>query len=157
MKKLMAAFLALSLLASKSTTAFAAEIDQDDSPNSEAIITTSISPTYTVSIPGDTNVTFKNTETDFGSIKVIAAQIDPDKQIRVSLSTDGKLENQVDSTKTIPYTVNDADGEFATGVYLKAGDQTDLTINITQADWNAAYAGSYSDKVIFTVSYEEIN
>lgn len=157
MKKMIASILALSMLAAMSATAFAAEIDQDDNPNSEAVITTNILPTYTVSIPGNTDVKFKNTETDFGSIKVIAAQIDPDMQIRVSLRTDGKLDNQTDSTKTIPYTVNDVDGEFTSAVYLKAGDQTDLTINITQADWNAAYAGSYSDTVTFTVSYEEIN
>ena len=163
MKKLIASILALSLLAATSTTAFAAEIDQDDDPKtSKAEITTSITPTYVVSIPDNTSVAFNATQTSFGSIEVIKAQIEPDKQIKVSLTADTadgsfNLVNSADETKAIPYTVNGEDGAFSSGVYTKAGDKTDLTINIAQEDWNAAYAGSYSGTVIFTVSYEAIN
>ena len=35
------------------------------------------------------------------------------------------------------------------------GDKTELSIHITANDWNAAYAGEYSDTVTFTVSYED--
>ena len=162
MKKLIASILTLSLLAAMSATAFAAEIDQDDTPqSSQAVITTSIDPTYLVSIPENTAVPFNATETSFGSIEVIKAQIEPDKQIRVSLTADTAdgalaLVNQEDETKTIPYTVNDANGVFSSEVYAKDGDKTDLTIHITQDDWNKAAAGSYEDRVIFTVSYEAI-
>ncbi|HJD22700.1 MAG TPA: hypothetical protein H9694_00980 [Firmicutes bacterium] len=160
MKKIIASILALSLLAAISTTAFAAEINQDSpSKESEATITTSIAPTYLVSIPDDTSVAFNATETSFGSIEVMQAQIEPDKQIRVSLTADTadgsfQLVNSADETKAIPYTVNGEGGAFSSGVYTKAGDKTDLTIHIAQEDWNAAYAGSYSGRVIFTVSYE---
>mgnify|MGYP002562525377 CR=1 FL=1 len=163
MKKLIASILALSLLAAVSTTAFAAEIDQDDDPKtSKAEITTSITPAYVVSIPDNTSVAFNATQTSFGSIEVIKAQIEPDKQIKVSLTADTadgsfNLVNSADETKAIPYTVNDSNGAFSSGTYLAAGDKTDLTINITQEDWNQAAAGSYEDTVIFTVSYEAIN
>ena len=78
----------------------AAEIHQDSDPKTvDAVITTSISPTYTVTIPADTSVPFNTLATPFGSIEVTAAQIDPDKCIRVTLTTDGELNNQVDGQK----------------------------------------------------------
>ncbi len=163
MKKLIAFILALSLFAVMSATALATEIDQDDDPQrASATITTSIAPTYVVSIPENTSVMFNAAETSFGSIQVTQAQLEPDKQIRVSLTSEApdgafQLVNSADETRTIPYEVKDANGVFTSGVYTKAGDRTDLTINISQEDWNAAYAGSYSDTVTFTVSYEAIH
>ena len=154
MKKLLAALLSISILASVSATAFAAEITQDSDPKTiNATITTSIAPTYTVTIPADVTVDFNATATDFGKIEVASAQLDPDKCIKVALTSDGKLENSADNEKVIPYTVTADDTAFTSATYLASGDKTDLTINITQDDWNKAYAGDYSDTVTFTVSY----
>lgn len=158
MKKWLASLLALSLLAALSIPALAAEeIDQDGPQSGTAVITTSISPTYLVRIPDDTSVAFNATETSFGRIEVLSAQIEPGKQIRVALDTaDGGLAlvNRSDERKTIPYTVRAGSEPFTSGVYTKAGEMTDLTIHIRQADWNTAYAGEYTDTVRFTVSYE---
>lgn len=152
MKKIIALALALLMVATMSVTAFAADTD---TKTTDATITTSIAPTYTVTIPANTNVAFNATETAFGAIEVSAAQIDPDKCIKVALTTDGKLENAVDNTKVIPYEIKAGDAAFTSATYLAAGEKTDLTINITQEDWNKAYAGEYSDTVTFTVSYED--
>lgn len=85
-----------------------------------------------------------------------AAQIEPDKQIRVALDASGTLKNKTDETKTLPYTVTDSEGNtFTSGTYTAKGNKTELKINITQENWNAAYAGEYSDTVTFTVSYEK--
>ena len=150
MKKLFVIALALVLVASLSVTAFAA-----NTTGGNADITTSIEPTYTVTIPANTNVNFNATETAFGTIEVVASQIHPDKQIRVTLTTDGELNNAIDATKVIPYVIKDASGAaFTTATYLTEGDKTELSIHITADDWNAAYAGEYSDTVTFTVSYE---
>lgn len=146
MKKLTALALALVLVLSLSVIAFAADARDTN-------ITTSIDPTYTVTIPADTNVTFNALSTSFGSVKLTAAQIDPGYAVKVELNAGGTLKNQADATKTIAYTINDADGAFTGAQYTTAGDKTDLTIDITQAAWNAAFAGSYSDTVTFTVSY----
>ena len=149
MKKLFAIVLTFALLMSLSITAFAANTTGGD-----ADITTSIAPTYTVTIPANTTVAFNATETDFGAIEVTASQIHPDKQIRVTLTTDGELNNTIDTTKVIPYVIKDASGAaFTTATYLTEGDKTVLSIHITADDWNAAYAGEYSDTVTFTVSY----
>ena len=151
MKKVFAIVLTVALLMSLSVTAFAANTTGGD-----ANITTSIAPTYTVTIPANTTVVFKATETNFGAIEVIASQIHPNKCIKVVLATDNKLENSIDATKVIPYTIKDSKGvEFTSATYLTEGDKTELSIHITANDWNAAYAGEYSDTVTFTVSYED--
>ena len=151
MKKLFAVILAVALVMSLSVTAFAA-----NTTGGEADITTSIAPTYTVTIPADVNVQFNATQTAFGAIEVTASQIHPDKCIKVALVSDGKLENSIDATKVIPYAIKDSEGNpFTSATYLTEGDKTELSIHITADDWNAAYAGDYSDTVTFTVSYED--
>ena len=151
MKKLFAIVLTFALLFSLSVPAFAANTTGGD-----ANITTSIAPTYTVTIPADVNVAFNATETDFGAIEVTASQIHPDKCIKVALTTDGELNNAIDNTKVIPYEIQDSEGNaFTSATYLTEGDKTELSICITANDWNAAYAGEYSDTVTFTVSYED--
>ena len=151
MKKLFALILTVCLLASMSVTAFAANTTGGD-----ADITTSIDPTYTVTIPANTTVAFNATETAFGTIEVTASQIHPNKCIKVALASDGKLENSIDATKVIPYAIKDSTGAaFTSATYLTEGDKTELSIHITANDWNAAYAGDYSDTVTFTVSYED--
>ena len=149
MKKLFAVILTVALLMSLSVTAFAANTTGGD-----ADITTSIAPTYTVTIPADVNVQFNATEPAFGTIEVEASQIHPDKCIKVALATDKELNNAIDNTKVIPYAIKDSEGAaFTSATYLTEGDKTELSIHITADDWNAAYAGDYSDTVTFTVSY----
>ena len=151
MKKLFAVILAAALVMSLSITAFEANTTGGD-----ADITASIASTYTVTIPADVNVAFNATETAFGAIKVEAAQIHPDKCIKVALASDGKLENSIDATKVIPYAIKDSEGAaFTSATYLTEGDKTELSIHITADDWNAAYAGEYSDTVTFTITYED--
>ena len=151
MKKLFALILAVVMIATMSTTALAT-----NTTGGEADITTSIDPTYTVTIPANTTVAFNATETDFGAIEVTASQIHPNKCIKVELTSDGKLENSIDATKVIPYAIKDSEGAaFTSATYLTEGDKTELSIHITAEDWNAAYAGEYSDTVTFTVSYED--
>ena len=151
MKKIFTLILAIALMASLSVTAFAA-----NTTGGNADITTSIDPTYTVIIPADVNVQFNATETDFGAIEVEASQIHPDKCIKVALATDKELNNAIDNTKVIPYAIKDSEGAaFTSATYLTEGDKTELSIHITASDWNAAYAGDYSDTVTFTVSYED--
>lgn len=151
MKKLFALILAVMMVTTLSITAFAT-----NTTGGNADITTSIQPTYTVDIPADINVNFNATKTAFGKISVSAAQIHPNKCISVSVTFDGKLKNSLDATKVIPYNIKDGNGvDFTSAKYLAKGDQTELYIHITQDDWNAAYAGEYSDTVTFNVSYQD--
>ena len=148
MKKLTAFSLALALCAALSTPALAADDDR------KVEITTHIDPTYTVSIPKDMTVKFNATDTEFGAITLSAAQLDPGKVVNVALNASGTLKNKVDENKTIAYTILNGKTEFASAKYTTAGSNTALTIHIDQDAWNKAYAGSYTDTVTFTISYE---
>lgn len=154
MKKIITALLVLAMSAAATTTVFAADINQSSNPKqSQATISTTIQPTYVVSIPEDVEVDFNATSTDFGTVELTAAQINPNYAVEVSLNASSTLKNQADTSKTIAYTVSDENGPFTSTQYETAGESTKLTVNITQDAWNAAYAGNYMDTVTFTVSY----
>lgn len=148
MKKMAAFSLALVLSAALSTTAFAA----DDVRS--VTVETHIAPNYIVTIPASTTVDFNKVDTDFGEIKLTAAQLDPGKKVKVALSASGTLKNSKDNNKTLAYQILNGDTAFKSATYEKVGDSTALTIHIAKADWNAAYAGDYADTVTFTISYE---
>ena len=159
MKKLLAIIIAAVMILACSFTAFA-EVNQDSDPQQQsAVISADVAPAYIVSIPADTTVTFNTEYTDFGAVELTSARLEPDKCVKVTLTTDGELNNSVDDTKVIPYTIVEGkadsatDTVYTTAAYLAEGDKTDLTIKITQDDWNKAYAGHYGDTVIFDVAY----
>ncbi len=118
----------------------------------DVAVTTSVMPTYTVTIPADTNIAFNATQTDFGKIELTRAQLEPGYAVRVSAATTA-LTNQADVTKTIPYALNANGKAFTSAEYQAVGDSTALTIDITKADWNQAAAGQYKGTVTFTVAY----
>ena len=166
MKKLISGLSALLIAAMliAPISAFATEVNQDSDPQQQStVISADVAPAYIVSIPADITVTFNTEYTDFGAVELTKAQLEPNKCVKVTLTTDGKLNNSVDDTKVIPYTIVEGkadsatDNAYTTASYLEAGDKTDLTIKITQDDWNKAYAGHYGDTVIFDVAYTTIN
>lgn len=163
MKKLISGLSALAILAMP-VTAFAepTTINETSDPQSaNAVITTEIAPAYIVTIPLDTKVTFNTENTDFGTIELTKAQLDPGKAVKVSLVTDSKMENKADEEKTLAYTIFEgtsvavSEKVFTSAEYTAVGDKTDLTINITAEDWQTAYAGEYSDTVTFNVEYTD--
>lgn len=125
-----------------------------------AVISTEIEPTYLVTIPADVKVVSGQEKTDFGSVKLDKAQLEPDKCIKVTLVSDNLLKHQKDKTKTLTYTINektDKETVFTSADYLTAGEKTDLTIGITKEEWEKAYAGVYSNTVTFKIEYTDIN
>lgn len=166
--RFIAGFSAMALaISAMSISAFAApeptKINQDSDPQSAtAEITTKIEPTYIVTIPADTKVAFNALSTDFGSVELTQARLNPGKVVRVHLDSDYKLKNKADESRTIPYDIVSTDDVGTTGSLKKfdaqlefEGDDCPLTIKITQDDWNAAYAGEYSDTVTFNVEYTD--
>lgn len=126
----------------------------------EAVISTEVAPTYIVTIPTSVKVPFNQQKTDFGAVTLTKAQLEPNKCVKVTMQCDNLLDNKADAEKTIPYTIYegkaDATGNvFTTASYLSAGEKTDLTIGITQDNWNKAYAGEYEDTVTFQIEYTD--
>ncbi|MCD7762992.1 MAG: hypothetical protein LUI14_07300 [Lachnospiraceae bacterium] len=155
-KTMLSLILSLALVLSMSTIAFA-DVTQDSDPKTgTTTISTSITPTYTVTIPADTTIAFNATSTSIGNITLSSAQLDPGYAVKVSASA-GALENAADASKTIPYALNSDGSAFTSAQFTAKGEYAALTVDITEDDWNNAYAGSYSDTITFTVEYISVS
>jgi len=154
MKKIISSICMMTML-----TAFAVPFSAS-AESKGTVISTEIEPTYLVTIPADVKVVSGQEKTDFGSVKLDKAQLEPDKCIKVTLISDNLLKHQKDKTKTLTYTINektDKETVFTSADYLTAGEKTDLTIGITKEEWEKAYAGVYSNTVTFKIEYTDIN
>ena len=153
MKKILTLALVGAMLTATGITAFAVDYP-GGTQNTE--ITTSVEPTFTVTVPADTTVPFNALSTEFGSVELESARLAPDKAVQVTVTSDYNLNNSVDNTAVIPYSLkagNDTlDADYA-ATFTTAGEKVDLTIDITQAAWDAAAAGDYSDTVTFNIAY----
>lgn len=119
-----------------------------------AVISADIEPEYEVVIPVDTTVRFGSTRTDFGSIGLTKACLESGYAVSVKLIYSSFLVNNKIPSETIPYSIVSADGvELDSAVYHSAGEKTPLFIDILPEAWKAAYAGGYSDTVVFDISY----
>lgn len=152
-KQLAAGLLALALSVPFSTAALADLNQGSNPPSQEVTVQSSIQPAYLVSIPSNTTITAGQLSTNFGSVALKSAQLDPGYAVSVSLRSDYKLENAADSTKTIAYAVRSNGKDFRSASYTAAGQSTPLTIEITADAWRSAFAGDYSDTMTFTISY----
>ena len=112
----------------------------------QTTINVSIDPTYTVTIPASTTIASGTAESSIGNVTLDNARLEPDKSIWVSADASGKLKNSKDSSKTISYKLMNG--------YLASGNSTPLTVSINRSEWDNAYAGLYSDKIVFTISYK---
>ena len=120
----------------------------------QTTINVSIDPTYTVTIPASTTIASGTAESSIGNVTLDNARLEPDKSIWVSADTSGKLKNSKDSSKTISYKLMNGNSEFTSASYLASGNSTPLTVSINKSEWDNAYAGSYSDTIVFTISYK---
>ena len=150
MKKAIAFFTAIGTFLAVSSVSVSAE-------DRSSLITTTISPAFTVTIPLSVRVPFNSTVTDFGNVVLDTARLESNKCVVVTLETDNTLDNTSDASKTIPYSIHDKndDSVFVSAKYLSEGEKSDLTINISQDDWNQAAAGDYEDTMIFHIQYAD--
>ena len=153
MKKILTLALVGTILTASGITAFAVDYPGG---TQDTEITTSVAPTFTVTIPADTAVPFNALSTEFGSVTLESARLAPNKAVQVTVTSDYDLNNSVDNEAVIPYSLKTADetvdADYA-ATFTTAGEKVDLTIDITQAAWDAAAAGDYSDTVTFNIAY----
>ena len=153
MKKRIAFVLIITLLAS--CAGLSASATSGNTTEGTTIVTTSIDPTYTVTIPADTYIIFNALSTGIGEVKLASARLDPGKHLHVTAAYES-LKNNANTHKTIPYALKSAGATFTDVFFVTAGDKAGLSVDITQTAWDSAFAGDYSDNITFTVSYETI-
>lgn len=124
-----------------------------DSDTKQTTISVSVDPTYMVTIPANTTIKSGEQSSSLGKITIENVRLEPDKSVNVAVDASGKLKNTKDTSKTIPYKIMSGDKEFKSASYTENSDNTMLTLLIDKSDWDKAYAGTYTDTLVFTISY----
>ena len=124
-----------------------------DSDTKQTTISISVDPTYMVTIPANTTIKSGEQSSSLGKITIENVRLEPDKNVNVSVDASGKLKNTKDTSKTIPYKLMTGDKAFKSASYTENSDNTMLTLLIDKSDWDKAYAGTYTDTLVFTISY----
>ena len=158
MKKLFALILTVCLLATMSTTAFAAEIGPGaNASQGSTEVSFNVDPTYTVTIPAtveldkvDTDgvVTYEN---DYTLTAEAGVRLKKNEYIEVTVASDFEMTTQEGAT--LEYTITAENAAVATGGVVAEFDtdkaEQTATIHIAAADPD--YAGEYKDTVTFTL------
>lgn len=159
MKKILSIVLAVLMLASCASMAFAATITQETAEPREAdvvvqtTLTNSTMPatgTYTITIPADTSIVWDSPDAAAMDYKVTSQlALGAKLTVKVVASSDA-LVCTADATKTLAYTSTGLDevkeyGEINNGVVAP--------VTITVPDWSNVPVADYATTLTYTVTY----
>lgn len=147
MKKFFSVGLAIVMLTLCVTPVFAASQSMEISTKADRV-------EYELSYPADIEIPWQTTAMDIGEVKAEKMLIEPNKMVKVSVSSqnDFKLANETDSTKTIAYSLLSEDISFFPGDY---GESFTLSVEIEDNEWLYAASGKHSDILTFTAEYTD--
>ena len=154
MKKLFALILAITMMATLSVTAFAA--DYDTTGDKEMTVTYSVAPAYTVTIP--TDVTIDGHSTTISAEDVV---VNKGQYVSVTLAADNNFTVKTAEGAELAYTVT-ANGEnIAAGGEILAVNPTDgktgiATITFDIDESAIKYAGTYTGTATFTIAVKDV-
>ena len=159
MKKLFALILTVVMIATMSTTAFAA-----NTTGGSTEISFNVDPTYTITIPTSVELEKKEDngvvtyENDYTIGAVAGVRLKNNEYIEVTVASDFTMETK--EYAWLNYEILDANGKKVENNGMVAEFETDknaqsTTIHIAANDPD--YAGEYKDTVTFTVSVEKSN
>ena len=165
MKKIICALLSLMLMTSPlSAYADTYVTEAASEKKAETQLTMEVAPAYVLTIPADTTVEEGAVSTDFGTVLLTEARLEPGMGVCYYIKSDYLLKNEKDETKTIPYDIivnstlchgdSYKDLEF---IAEKAGDGCANLIVIKEEDWENACAGKYRSTLTFVVYCDHIS
>ena len=151
MKKLFALILAVVMIATISTTAFAA-----NRPVGETEVSFNVDPTYTVTIPATVElnkvedngvVTYEN---DYTLTAQAGVRLKKGEYIEVTVASDFEMTTQEGAT--LAYTITKGDAALVDSIVAEFDtDKAEQTATIHVAANDPDYAGEYKDTVTFTL------
>ena len=154
MKKLFALILAITMMATLSVTAFAA--DYDTTGDKDMTVTYSVNPGYTVTIP--TDVTIDGNSTMISAENVV---VEKGKYVSVTLADDNDFTVKTAQGAELDYTVTANGANVAAGGEILAVNPTDgktgsatITFDIDESD--IKYAGTYTGFATFTIAVKDV-
>ena len=155
MKKLFALILAVVMIATMSTTAFAANTE-----GGSIKLSFNVDPTYTITIPATVElqkvedngtVTYEN---DYTLTAEAGVRLKKGEYIEVTVATDNEMETPEGAT--LAYTITKDDAALENNVVATfTTDKAAQTSTIHIAAGDPDYAGDYSDTVTFTISVKK--
>ena len=158
MKKLFALILAVAMLATMSTTAFAA-----NTTGGSTEVSFNVDPTYTVTIPATVELNKVDTEgvvtyeNDYTIEAVAGVRLKKNEYIEVTVASD--FEMTTTEGATLAYAITKGGNAVGTGGVVaefetdKAAQSTTIHIAANDPD----YAGVYKDTVTFTVAVKTVS
>ena len=154
MKKLLALILAITMMATLSVTAFAA--DYDTTGNKGMNVTYSVAPAYTVTIP--TDVTIDGNSTTISAENVV---VEKGKYVSVTLADDNDFTVRTQQGAELDYTVTANGANVAAGDEILAVNPTDgeagsATVTFAIDESDIQYAGTYTGSATFTIAVKDV-
>lgn len=156
MKKLFALLLAITMMATLSVTAFAA--DYDTAGDKGMDVTYSVEPGYTVTIPPTVTIGTSGTSAEISAADVV---VEKGQYVSVTLAADNNFTVTSGEGATLTYTVTKGGQPVAAGDEILAVNPADGktgTANITfDIDESAIkYAGTYTGFATFTIAVKDV-
>lgn len=156
MKKLFALLLAITMMATLSVTAFAAEYDTTGDKGMD--VTYSVEPGYTVTIPPTVTIGTSGTSAEISAADVV---VNKGQYVSVTLAADNNFTVKTAEGAVLAYTVT------ANGENIAAGDEI-LAVNPADGKTGSAsvtfaidesaiqYAGTYTGSATFTIAVKDV-
>ena len=149
MKKLFALLLAITMMATLSVTAFAA--DYDTAGDKDMTVTYSVDPAYTVTIPTDVTI-----DGNAATIKAENVVVPKGKQVEVALTNANGFTVATPQGASLTYTVKNGEttvneGDTVLTVNPDGGKTGETTLKFVAPE-TAQFAGDYTGTVTFTIA-----
>ena len=156
MKKLFALLLAITMMATLSVTAFAA--DYDTAGDKGMNVTYSVNPGYTVTIPETVTIGTSGTSAEISAADVV---VEKGQYVSVTLAAENNFTVTTAEGATLDYTVTANGANVAAGDEILAVNPADgktgtatITFDIDESD--IKYAGTYTGSVTFTIAVKDV-
>ena len=156
MKKLFALLLAITMMATLSVTAFAA--DYDTTGDKGMNVTYSVNPGYTVTIPPTVTIGTSGTSAEISVADVV---VEKGQYVSVTLAADNNFTVTSGEGATLTYTVTKGDQSVAAGDEILAVNPADsaagtATITFDIDETAIQYAGTYTGSATFTIAVKDV-
>ena len=156
MKKLFALLLAITMMATLSVTAFAADYDTED--NKGMNVTYSVNPGYTVTIPETVTIGADGTEMTVSAEDVV---VEKGLYVSVTLAADNNFTVKTAEGAELTYTVTKGGQSVAAGGEILAVNPADgktgtATITFDIDESAIQYAGTYTGSATFTIAVKDV-
>ena len=157
MKKLFALLLAITMMATLSVTAFAAEYDTAGDKGMD--VTYSVEPGYTVTIPPTVTIGTSGTSAEISAADVV---VEKGQYVSVTLADDNDFTVRTQQGAELSYTVNANGANVAAGGEILVVNPTDgktgtATITFDIDESAIQYAGTYTGSATFTIAVKPVS